>query len=62
MNTERTITVKPCAGRIVPDPARGDDLPADGRSVPRNTYWLRALNAGDVEVVEPAAKKTAAKG
>ena len=33
--------VKPVKGRSVPDPARGDLLPAEGRNVDENNYWLR---------------------
>lgn len=46
---QRTVFVVPVEGRIVPDPERGDDIPATGRSVPRTTYWLRAINAGDLK-------------
>lgn len=41
--------VKPEKGRSVPDPARGDLLPATGRNVEENNYWLRRLAAGDVK-------------
>ncbi len=30
--------VKPVKGRSVPDPARGDLLPAEGRNVDENNY------------------------
>lgn len=40
--------VKPVAGRLVPDPERGGDLPPDGANVPDNQYWLRRINDGDV--------------
>lgn len=49
---QRTVFVVPVEGRIVPDPERGDDIPAGGRVVPRTTYWLRAINAGDLEARE----------
>nr|WP_085480511.1 DUF2635 domain-containing protein [Paraburkholderia susongensis] len=42
------MKVRPAEGRVVPDPARGDVLPADGRSVERNAYWRRRVAAGDV--------------
>ena len=35
--------VKPVKGRSVPDPARGDLLPAEGRNVDENNYWLRRI-------------------
>lgn len=40
--------VKPQKGRSVPDPARGDLLPADGRNVEENSYWLRREADGDI--------------
>lgn len=40
--------VKPVKGRSVPDPARGDLLPAEGRNVDENNYWLRREAAGDI--------------
>ncbi|AKM43970.1 DUF2635 domain-containing protein [Burkholderia arboris] len=56
----KTIRVKPADGRIVRDPLRGDDLPADGREVPRNVYWRRCVRAGDViEMAVPDAIETA---
>lgn len=58
---QRTVFVVPVEGRIVPDPERGDDIPASGRNVPRSVYWLRAINAGDLKEDKPtkdAAKKT----
>lgn len=45
--------VKPTEGRSVPDPARGDLLPADGRNVDETSYWLRRLAAGDVQRADP---------
>ncbi|NTZ84364.1 DUF2635 domain-containing protein [Burkholderia metallica] len=63
------MRVKPADGRIVRDPLRGDDLPADGRNVPRNVYWRRCVQAGDaieidglddaIAAVEPAAADVA---
>lgn len=46
------MKLKPLNGRSVPDPARGDLLPADGRNVEKSSYWLRRLAAGDVKQVE----------
>ncbi|HDN1390607.1 TPA: DUF2635 domain-containing protein [Escherichia coli] len=43
--------VKPVKGRSVPDPARGDLLPAEGRNVDENNYWLRREAAGDIRRV-----------
>lgn len=54
--------VKPAPGRTVPDPDRGDILPAEGREVPETQYWLRRLADGDIERDLPAkAKKGAAE-
>ncbi|ENH3913021.1 DUF2635 domain-containing protein [Escherichia coli O153/O178:H19] len=44
--------VKPLKGLSVPDPARGDLLPSDGRNVEENSYWLRRIAAGDVARVK----------
>ncbi|MBB7972974.1 DUF2635 domain-containing protein, partial [Escherichia coli] len=43
--------VKPVKGRSVPDPARGDLLPTEGRNVDENNYWLRREAAGDIRRV-----------
>lgn len=54
--------LKPCGGRRVSDPARGDYLPENGREVDLNgdhlQHWARRLADGDVEIVE---EKTALK-
>lgn len=41
--------VIPKDGRSVPDPARGDLLPASGRNVDDSNYWYRRVTDGDVE-------------
>lgn len=46
--------VKPINGRSVPDPARGDLLPVEGRNVDENQYWYRREIDGDIEIVQPA--------
>ncbi|WP_419900692.1 DUF2635 domain-containing protein [Roseomonas sp. USHLN139] len=51
------MKVKPAEGRAVRDPALRDLLPAEGRDVPCDDYWLRRLRDGDV--VEEARKATA---
>ncbi|EFC1528231.1 DUF2635 domain-containing protein [Escherichia ruysiae] len=43
--------VKPVKGRSVPDPARGDLLPTEGRNVDENNYWLRREAASDIRRV-----------
>mgnify|MGYP000946058488 CR=1 FL=1 len=43
-----------CRGTTGPsdlDPATGEPLPKDGAQVEKNNYWLRRLNAGEVEAV-----------
>lgn len=42
--------VIPKDGRSVPDPARGDLLPAEGRNVEESTYWYRRVASGEVAV------------
>jgi hypothetical protein len=54
--------LKPKDGLNVPDPARGDYLPAEGRQVEPTQYWQRRLNDGDVTeasapVATPLSKK-----
>ncbi|ELY2552999.1 DUF2635 domain-containing protein [Cronobacter sakazakii] len=51
------MLIKPRRGRSVPDPVRGDLLPAEGRNVDESSYWLRRLAVGDVDKVIPAEKK-----
>lgn len=50
--------VKPTAGRRVPDPARGDTLPPEGRKVDPSQYWQRRLNDGDVVESSPPTTST----
>lgn len=54
--------VKPTPDRNVPDPARGDILPPEGREVEPTQYWQRRIADGDVaeasrEDSPPAAGK-----
>ncbi|CAG4906107.1 DUF2635 domain-containing protein [Paraburkholderia saeva] len=56
----KTMYVKPGEGRVVPDPERGDELPANGRTVPRNVYWRRRVAALDVIECDPPAVVPAA--
>lgn len=49
-----TIFIRPAtAGAVIPDPSVGEPLPADGKAVPRNAYWLGLLARGDIEECEP---------
>lgn len=46
--------VKPVAGRVVPDPYQGDNVPEAGREVEANQYWFRRIADGDVvEAAKP---------
>lgn len=55
------MNVYPAAGRVVPDPEAGGTLAAEGRDVPRDTYWLRRLRDGDVTTDAPKKAKAAPK-
>lgn len=55
------MTVYPAEGRVVPDPEAGGRLAAEGRDVPRDTYWLRRLRDGDVTTEAPKKAKAATK-
>lgn len=54
------MKLKPLKGRSVPDPARGDLLPADGRNVEPSPYWLRRIADGDVKEVSEEVKSATA--
>lgn len=54
------VLLVPTAGRMVPDPARGDLLPTAGREVIMDTYWQRRINEGDV--AKQIVTKSKAKG
>jgi len=57
------ITVYPGDGRVVPDPAMGDTVPPEGRTVTLDIYWQRRLSDGDVTKDKPTkAKAKAATG
>lgn len=52
--------VIPAEGLKVPDPVLRDFLPATGREVPRDEYWMRRLGDGDViEMVAPRVRPEA---
>ncbi|RIJ06057.1 DUF2635 domain-containing protein [Achromobacter sp. K91] len=53
------IHVVPAPGRTVPDPARGDYLPIEGRKVVRDLYWIRRIDDKDVTVSDPGSVKKA---
>lgn len=51
--------IKPAPGLQIPDPDRGDRLPAEGREVPVSDYWNRRLMDLDVEIAVPPAEPAA---
>ncbi|CNI39259.1 DUF2635 domain-containing protein [Yersinia mollaretii] len=51
--------VIPKDGRSVPDPVRGDFLPAEGRNVDENIYWHRRVASGEVTVKATEPEETA---
>ncbi|HEH9405101.1 TPA: DUF2635 domain-containing protein [Aeromonas bestiarum] len=53
--------VKPKDGRSVPDPDRGDLLPAEGREVSANQYWYRRQLDGDVVIKPPVEQEPEAE-
>lgn len=55
------IYVIPAQGLVVRDPATRQPLPPEGDWKPRDTYWERRLNDGDVKEVEPPAAARPAK-
>ena len=46
-----TFYVRPVGDYLITGPATGEPLPKDGAQVEKNNYWLRRLNAGEVEAV-----------
>lgn len=46
-----TFYVRPVGDYLITDPTTGEPLPKDGAQVEKNNYWLRRLNAGEVEAV-----------
>ena len=51
--------VIPKDDRSVPDPVRGDFLPAEGRNVDENIYWHRRIASGEVTVKAAEPEKIA---
>lgn len=51
-----TMFIKPARpGLIVRDPVTREALPTEGREVPRSSFWIRRLTAGDVvDAAKPA--------
>lgn len=58
MNPTTDMYVKPVEGRQVRDPLTRQVVPPEGRAVPRESYWVRRVNDGDlVEASAPATLK-----
>nr|WP_035725773.1 DUF2635 domain-containing protein [Fodinicurvata fenggangensis] len=51
--------VKPRAGALVRDPETMKPVPAKGRDVPRSSYWLRRLQAGELEQAQKPKRRQA---
>ena len=55
------IFLIPKSGLQVRDPADGQPLPADGKTVRDSGYWRRRLRDGDVTLGKAPAKKSGTK-
>jgi hypothetical protein len=53
-------TIRPVEGRRMRHPETKKVIPVEGRSVAWNSYWQRALNAGDIELVPDVAPPASA--
>ena len=50
------MMIKPArVGEKIRDPISRAFIPAEGKEVPRSTFWIRRLACGDVVIVEPEA-------
>lgn len=58
------VLVKPVVGRLVRIPGTYEALPAEGKTLETNSYWLRKKVAGDVEFIteQPVDQATIPKG
>ncbi|MEW4983070.1 MAG: DUF2635 domain-containing protein [Cycloclasticus sp.] len=53
------IFVKPTNPKVmVRNPERGGHLNSDGEYVPKNAYWQRRINDGDIAEAKPSTKKS----
>ena len=55
------IFVRPINNLIVRDPVTNLPLPAEGKSVPLNTYWARRLKDHSIEQIEETKKSLTIK-
>ncbi|MCX8507223.1 MAG: DUF2635 domain-containing protein [Alphaproteobacteria bacterium] len=51
---DNVLNIKPKDGLTVRDPDSMVALPPEGQIVPRNDYWLRRLEQGDVDLIDDA--------
>ena len=58
------VLVKPVEGRLVRIPGTYEALPAEGKPLELNSYWIRKKAAGDVEfkTEQPAGQAPIPKG
>lgn len=58
------VLVKPVEGRLVRTPGTYEALPAEGKPLEMNSYWIRKAAAGDVvfEIEQPAGQASTQKG
>ena len=58
------VLVKPVVGRLVRIPGTYEALPAEGKPLEKNSYWIRKEAAGDVtfETEQPAGQAPTLKG
>ena len=58
------VLVKPVEGRLVRIPGTYEALPAEGKTLETNSYWLRKKAAGDVEfkTEQPVDQASTQKG
>lgn len=53
-----TFKLRPARPKlIVRDPASGLPLPQAGKTVPRNSYWLRRVKDGDAVEIDAGGKR-----
>lgn len=52
----KTAKVAPAKNMQVRDPDTFEILPASGKEVTLNPYWVRRINVGDVELVQSKTK------
>lgn len=58
------VLVKPVEGRLVRIPGSYEALPEEGKTLEKNSYWIRKEASGDVvfETEQPEAQAPTMKG